>query len=151
MNWDIKKFDELTVNELYSILKERVDVFVVEQTCPYPECDGKDIKCFHLFAKENDEIIAYLRILPPGVSYDETGIGRVLVKDKHRGKGLAIEMMNRAIKFIQEEMKFKKIKISAQQYLIDFYGSFGFKISSEGYLEDGIPHIDMIYEKQVRN
>ncbi|QGU94854.1 GNAT family N-acetyltransferase [Clostridium bovifaecis] len=151
MNWYVKTFNELTVSELYSILKERVGVFVVEQTCPYPECDGKDNKCFHLFAEENNEVIAYLRILPPGVSYDEAALGRVLVKEGYRRKGLAIEMINRAIKFIEEEMKLKKIKISAQQYLIDFYESFGFKVFSEGYLEDGIPHIDMIYEKQARS
>lgn len=145
MNWHIKKFDELTTIELYNILKERVNIFVVEQNCPYLEVDDKDIESFHLFAEERGEIVAYLRILPPGVSFKEMSLGRVIVKKEYRSKGLGKELVKRSLEFVQKEMREEKIKISAQQYLIDFYGGFGFKISSEGYLEDDIPHIEMTY------
>lgn len=147
MKWHIKKFDELTLNELYNILKERTNIFVVEQNCPYPEIDGKDTQCFHLFAEENGDIVAYLRILPPGVSFQEMALGRVIVKKEYRGLGLGKELLRRGIEFAEKEMKEQKIKIAAQQYLTKFYGSFGFKVASETYLEDGIPHVNMIYKK----
>lgn len=146
MEWNLKKFNELSTYELYSILKARTDVFVVEQECPYHECDGKDDKCFHLYAVEGENTVAYLRILPPGVSFAEASIGRVLVRKEYRGMGLAREMMTKAIEFIENELKENRIKISAQQYLVGFYSSLNFKIASEGYLDDGIPHIDMIYD-----
>lgn len=144
MNFQLKTFDELTTTELYKILKERTDVFVVEQHCPYPEVDGKDLQSYHLFKEENGEIIAYLRILPPGVSYSELSIGRVLVKKEYRGQHLARQMMQEALTFISNVLKVNTVKIQAQQYLQDFYSSFGFKVISEVYLEDGIPHIDML-------
>ena len=147
MNFTLKKFEQLTNNELYSILKVRTEVFVVEQNCPYPEVDGKDLKSYHLYKEENGEIIAYLRILPPGVSYKELSIGRVLVKKEYRGQKLAHQMMEYALQFIQNELNETAVKIQAQAHLHKFYGSFGFKAVSETYLEDNIPHIDMILEK----
>lgn len=147
MKFQLKTFNELTTTELYNILKERTDVFVVEQNCPYPEVDGKDLQSYHLFKEENGEIIAYLRILPPGVSYPELSIGRVLVKEDYRGQKLAQQMMEEALSYITSELKETTVKIQAQHYLEDFYRSFGFEVISEVYLEDGIPHIDMLLKK----
>ncbi|KNF08274.1 putative acyltransferase [Gottschalkia purinilytica] len=147
MQWEIKTFQDLEILELYNIIKERIDVFVVEQNCPYTECDNKDIEAFHLMLKDKDNIIAYLRILPKGVSYEEVSLGRIMVSDGYRGEGYAKEMMLKAIKFVEEEMEETKIRISAQNYLVDFYKSFGFNIVSDIYLEDSIPHVEMFYEK----
>lgn len=142
--WYLKAFDALSTKELYAILKERTNVFVVEQNCPYLEVDGKDEASYHLFKEVNGDIAAYLRILPPCVSYTESSIGRVLVKKEYRGQGLAYEMMQKGIDFIHNELQQRDIKIQAQDYLRAFYGSFGFEAVSDVYLEDNIPHIDMV-------
>ncbi|MFD3156927.1 GNAT family N-acetyltransferase [Haloimpatiens sp. FM7330] len=147
MNFKIKKFRELTVDELYKILRVRNEVFVIEQKCLYQDCDKKDEKAYHLFGIENNEIAAYLRILEKGISYNEISIGRVLVNEKYRGKGLARKILLQAIDFIEKNLNEKEIRISAQNYLVNFYKSLGFKIISDVYLEDGIPHIEMIYKK----
>ena len=147
MNFTLKTFNQLTNTELYSILQERTNVFVVEQNCPYPEVDGKDAQSYHLYKAENGEIIAYLRILPPGVSYAELSIGRVLVKKEYRGRKLAHELMERALQFIEAELNEITVKIQAQDYLRNFYSSFGFEAISEVYLDDGIPHVDMLLQK----
>ena len=146
MNWKIKKFHELELKEMYEILALRSKVFVVEQECPYQDCDGKDEYSYHLFCKEEDKVIAGLRIIKKGISYDEISIGRVCVDKNYRGSGSAREMMFKAIKFIVEELKESVIKIQAQSYLIEFYKSLGFKAVSDEYLEDDIPHIDMLYK-----
>ncbi|MFI3064452.1 GNAT family N-acetyltransferase [Streptococcus suis] len=145
----MKAFDQLSLQELYSILTLRVDVFVVEQACPYPEVDGKDPNCLHLLGMDNGELVAYLRILPAGLSYDEVSIGRVVIKPSHRGKGLGRPMMEQAIAYITTEWKESQIKIGAQAYVEKFYSSLGFEPVSEVYLEDDIPHLDMLYTKPV--
>jgi ElaA protein len=147
MNWKIKRFQELKTEEIYEILRIRNEVFIVEQHCAYLDCDDKDRTAVHLFLVENHEIIAYLRILQKGISYDEISIGRVLVNENHRGKGLAQEMMNKAITFIEEDLKEREIRISAQAHLIGFYKGCGFEKVSEVYLEDDIPHMEMLYKK----
>lgn len=147
MTWYVKAFHELTATEVYTILKERTDVFVVEQNCPYPEVDGKDLKSYHLYKVEQDEIVAYARLLPKGVSYEEASIGRVLVKKEYRGRGLAQELLKRSLAYLEQSLEETTIKIQAQDYLRDFYGSFGFKAISDTYLEDGIPHVDMLLTK----
>ncbi len=147
MNWHLKRFNELTINEIYEILRLRNEVFVVEQTCAYQECDGKDINSYHLYSEENGQIISYLRIIEKGVSYDEVSIGRVLVRKNYRGQGISREMMLKAIKFIEQTLSEEEIRIQAQAYLAEFYKSFGFNEISAEYLEDGIPHIDMLYKK----
>ena len=149
MNWKIKKFNELNAEEIYKILALRNEIFIVEQECPYLDCDNKDFNSYHLFAEENGEVVAYLRILKKGVSYDEVSIGRVAVKQSHRGKGISREMMLKAIDFIENNLCEDTIKIQAQAYLIKFYSSLGFKAVSEEYLEDNIPHIDMLYKKGI--
>lgn len=145
METTIKPFLDLSLEELYDILALRTDVFVVEQECPYPEVDGRDKDCQHVQVREGDELVAYLRILPRGLSFEEVSIGRVLVKQGHRSKGLARPMMQAAMDFILTEWKEDAIRISAQTYLEAFYASFGFEPVSEPYLEDGIPHLDMLY------
>ena len=145
MNFEIKKFSELSTEELYKILKARIDVFVVEQNCPYEECDGKDYESYHLFYRKNDKIIAYLRVIPAGISYSEPSIGRVFVDKDHRRRGIAGEMMEKAIDFLENDIEADFIRLSAQKYLLNFYEELGFVKVSEEYLEDGIPHIEMLY------
>ncbi|HFU4059432.1 TPA: GNAT family N-acetyltransferase [Streptococcus suis] len=149
MQWEIKAFDQLSLQELYTILTLRTDVFIVEQACPYPEVDGKDPNCLHLLGTDEGELVAYLRILPAGLSYDEVSIGRVVIKSSHRGKGLAQPMMEQAIDFITTVWEDSQIKIGAQAHLEKFYSSLGFEPVSEVYLEDNIPHLDMLYSKPV--
>lgn len=144
MDWKIKTFDELTAKELYDILQQRCDIFVVEQTCPYPDIDGADLKTWQLFAyAEDGTLAASMRLLPAGVTYDAFAMGRVAVARQFRGHGIAREMMEKAIAFARNELGEKLIKIGAQEYLLSFYSSLGFRPISEVYLEDGIPHIDM--------
>ena len=147
MIWKIKSFDELENKELYKILNLRSEVFVVEQECPFNDCDGKDEECYHLYLENNDKILAYLRVVKKGISYSETSIGRVVVSKEVRKKGIAKELMLRGITFIEEELKENEIRISAQVYLVDFYKSLGFVEVSDVYLEDDIPHIEMLYKK----
>jgi ElaA protein len=147
MEWKIKKFDELSSRELYDILQQRVDVFVVEQNCAYAEIDGKDVDAYHLFAVDDGKVAAYTRILLPGVSFDEVSIGRVLVNMGYRGEGLGQELMKKTMGFVTEELKEKSIRISAQEYLLEFYLSLGFEEASDVYIEDGIPHMDMVFTK----
>jgi len=146
MKWEIRKFNELSGDEVYEILKLRSEIFVVEQECIYEDCDGKDKNSYHLFAKENGQIILYLRILEKGISYDEISIGRVLIYKEYRGKGLAKLMMTRAIQFIENTLNEKIVRISAQEYLLNFYLSLRFVKVSEVYLEDNIPHVEMLYK-----
>ena len=144
MKLSIKKFKELTLDELYDILQIRIDVFVVEQECPYPECDGFDKVAVHLFYQKNNKIVAYTRILPPDSRYKDPSIGRVIVNSGERGTGLGNKVMNESIRYIKDNYPGEKIKIQAQSYLEKFYSSIGFKKISDEYLEDNIPHIDMI-------
>lgn len=148
MKWYCKKFQELSLTEFHQILKLRIDVFVVEQECVYHELDGKDEKAYHLFAlAENhpDEIITYSRIFKPGDYFKEATFGRVVVHPDYRNQKLGYLLVDRTIKTIEEKFKFP-IKISAQTYLKKFYESFRFQQISEEYLDDGIPHIDMLKE-----
>ncbi len=145
--WEIKPFAGLCINELYDLLKLRVDVFVVEQNCVYPELDEKDRHpdTFHLSGRNgNRELAAYLRILPPGLSFPQPCIGRVVVLKKYRGQGLCRLMIKRAVDQADRNWPGMDIKISAQAYLESFYQSYGFKKVSEPYLEDGIPHLEML-------
>ena len=145
MEWKIKKFEELTVFELYEILKAREEVFIVEQNCIYHDIDSNDQDSYHLFLEDEGQIISYLRILPRGVKYDEVSIGRVLTKISHRRKGYGEVLVQKAIDFVEEALGEKEIRISAQSYLRGFYGDLGFKVVSDVYLEDGIDHYEMLY------
>ena len=145
MEWKIKRFEELTTTELYEILRVRAEVFVVEQTCIYQDLDEKDKRAYHLYCEESGKVKAYLRILDRGISYPEISIGRVLTTENNRRKGLAREMMEKAIDFIGKELGENQIRISGQLYLQVFYESLGFQTVSEMYLEDDIPHVEMLY------
>ena len=147
MQWQIKKFNALSIDELYEVLKLRVDVFVVEQHCPYPEIDGKDRheQTMHLIGRDaGSHVAAYLRILPKGVGFDQVSLGRVVVAFDHREKGVCREMVRIALDWIDENWLDEPVKIGAQVYLKSFYEEFGFVPVSNSYLEDGIPHIDMV-------
>jgi ElaA protein len=143
VNWTIKRFDELTLDELYNLLQLRNEVFIVEQNCIYKDLDGKDRSAWHLMAIENDKLIAYTRILPPGVSYNDPAIGRVVTSPSKRRSGIGKELMKRSIEACEKLFGTISITLSAQVYLKSFYGSFGFIVVGEEYLEDGIPHIKM--------
>ena len=146
MNTVIKKFSELSTEEIYHILKLRSEVFVVEQNCVYQDIDEKDQKAIHLFIEKNNEIIAYTRIFKKGDYYEENpSIGRVVVSKKERGKNLGKEIMIESIEFIKKEMEGRKIELSAQKYLDKFYKELSFYSEGEDYLEDGIPHQRMFY------
>lgn len=142
-----KKFNELTLEELYEILKLRSEVFVVEQKCIYNDIDGKDLTSSHIMIKENGKIKAYLRASQQGVSYEDASLGRVLVSPDGRGKGYAKTIVTKGVEYILNNFNTTKITISAQEYLKNFYSEIGFKPISEVYDEDGIPHLDMTFEK----
>lgn len=144
MEWIIKRFNELTVSELYDICKERVNIFVVEQQCPYPELDDLDKQAWHLYLPAADGIAAYLRILPKGTAYKELSLGRIIVNRQHRKQGLGKELVERGLQFVKEELSEDVVRIQAQAHLHKFYGAFGFTGVSDIYLEDGIPHLDML-------
>tara|TARA_B100002003_G_C14017565_1_gene490807 strand:- start:421 stop:858 length:438 start_codon:yes stop_codon:yes gene_type:complete len=144
MNISIKKFNELSLSELYQILQLRSEVFVVEQNCVYQDIDGKDDKALHIIGEVNGEIVAYTRCFDKGFYFEESAIGRVVVKDNQRKYGYGHQIMKASIKAIKDHFGTENIKLSAQQYLIKFYESHGFTSIGEGYLEDGIPHIAMV-------
>ncbi|MDA7745736.1 GNAT family N-acetyltransferase [Psychromonas sp.] len=142
---NVNFFAELSVSRLYEILKLRQDVFLLEQSCLYADLDDLDQKALHilLISEEDDNLLAYCRILPAGTKFSDVSIGRLAVSDNERKKGYAKQVMQKAIDFIAEEMQASKVKISAQYYLYSFYESFGFKAVSEPFDEDGIKHIEM--------
>ena len=141
--WKIKEFNELSVNELYQILKIRQEVFIVEQTCYYLDADGYDEKAIHLWAVKEGEILAYCRIFKEGVKYEEPSIGRVLTNQNFRNFKLGKILMKLALEVIEARLGSKKVRISAQDYLIKFYNEFGFYDTGKKYLEDDIPHTEM--------
>ena len=140
MEISVKKFDELTKKELYEVLKARCRVFVVEQTCPYLDPDGKDYEAYHLLAQENGEIKAYLRFFKK--DRDTLQMGRVLTLARKTGLGNLI--IPAAVEYIKNNLPESKIFIEAQTYATGFYAKFGFKVRGEEFLEDGIPHTPMI-------
>lgn len=144
--WRIKHWNELTREEVYELIALRTRVFIVEQNCPYLDADGKDKHSYHLFALgKNDECISYLRIVEPGFAYNEWAIGRVCTDLSIRNIGVGKEMMAVAMKWLKEKKGDPAVRLSAQTHLIKFYESFGFISTGKEYLEDGIPHTEMIY------
>jgi ElaA protein len=145
LHWTIRHFSELSTAELYSIIRLRIAVFVVEQNCPYQEADGKDQQAFHVMGfNEQHELSAYARVLPAGVSFAETSIGRVITSKNERGSGSGKELMKQCLLFIEGLYGKVPVRIGAQCYLIRFYSGLGFEIVSEEYLEDNIPHVEML-------
>lgn len=149
--WSIKTFSELSASELYKILKARVDVFVVEQNCPYPDLDGYDERALHLWAEENGQVLAYCRIFDRGIKFPECSIGRVLTTENARGKNIGRQLMKYAVETIENRFRTGEIRISAQDYLLKFYAEFGFEDTGKKYQEDDIPHTEMVRCKIVKS
>lgn len=148
IHWQIKSFDQLNNLHLYKILQLRINVFMLEQNCLYPECDDKDMYSFHLFGIDENEVVAYARLLPPSVSYNEASIGRVIIAESYRGKGIGYQLMQKAIDKLDNDFPSTEIRISAQSHLQSFYEKLDFKVVSDVYLEDNIPHIEMLFTKK---
>ena len=142
--WIYKQFDDLTPSELYAILQLRNEVFVVEQRCVFQDADDKDQPSYHLMGWENNKLMAYARLVPPGIAYKEASIGRVVTSPAARRSGAGRELMQVAIAACKKLFAINTIRIGAQLYLKNFYGSLGFFPKGEIYLEDGIEHIQML-------
>jgi ElaA protein len=141
--WKIKPFEALSLSELYNVLQLRSEVFVVEQNCVYQDIDGKDQKALHVIGEYNGETVAYCRIFKSGDYFEQSSIGRVIVKETYRDKKWGHDLIREAIEAIKNSFGETGITISAQLYLKKFYENHGFVQTSEEYLEDGIPHIEM--------
>jgi len=142
-SWSLKKFDELLPHELYAILQLRNAVFVVEQNSVYQDCDDKDQHSYHLMGWKKEILVAYSRLIPPGIAYKNASIGRVVTATVFRGKNIGRELMILSINYINELFGQPSVTIGAQLYLKNFYTSLGFVETSDVYLEDGIKHIKM--------
>lgn len=142
-DWKIKRFQALSVDELYKILKLRSEVFVVEQNCVYLDIDDKDQKALHLFKEIDGKMVAYARLFKSNDYFEFASIGRVVTHPDFRAKKMGHALMKEAIQAIENHFGEKQITISAQLYLKKFYESHGFTQTSEMYLEDDIPHIEM--------
>lgn len=143
MQWELKTFAELSNLELYEILRARAEVFVVEQNCVYQDCDGHDLHSRHLLGRVNGELAAYLRVVPPGRKYPEASFGRVITVPAFRGKSLGKALIAEALRRLDAEGA-GSLRISAQAYLERFYEGFGFARTGSEYLEDNIPHVEMV-------
>ena len=141
----VKKFEELDVGELYEIMQARAEVFVVEQECVYQDLDGVDKEAYHVYLRENGELVAYLRVLDKGKRLDEVSVGRVI--SLKRGLGLGKRLMRAGLQVAKEKFGATIVKVGAQVQAKGFYESVGFRQVSGEYDEDGIPHIYMIYEE----
>jgi ElaA protein len=145
IKWRLLSYSALSLDDLYALLALRQEVFVVEQDCPYQDLDGKDFHAFHLMGVGHDRLLAYARILPPGTSYPaDCSIGRVITRADVRGKGLGLEVMRLSIAHCVRLFGHIPIRISAQSYLEQFYAGLGFQKTGKEYLEDGIPHMEML-------
>lgn len=142
--WNVAEFEQIPATTLYNILKTRSEVFVVEQNCSYLDADGTDDKAIHLWAEYNGTIAAYCRIFGSGIKYNEPSIGRVLTHGSFRNVNLGKMLMRNALQILETKFETTAVRISAQDYLLSFYSGFGFAETGKKYLEDGIPHSEMI-------
>jgi len=149
MKWNAKAWRDLSRDEFHAIIRLRVDVFVLEQDCAYSDLDGKDLRSWHVWAEDQcsstgASAVSYARVLAPGVSYAEPSIGRVATRRDRRGAGMGKELMRRSLEVAERLWPGQGVRISAQCYLEEWYGDLGFTSVGEPYLEDGIPHIQML-------
>ncbi|MDO5510722.1 MAG: GNAT family N-acetyltransferase [Weeksellaceae bacterium] len=144
LHWQLKTFDELSNLDIYEVLRLRAEVFVVEQNAAYQDVDKIDIGSHHLLGMHHDQLVTYCRIIPPGQYFTEACLGRVVTREKYRKQGFSRKAVFLALQAIQNLYNTSECRISAQEYLIDFYTSFGFEVVSERYLEDGLPHFQML-------
>jgi ElaA protein len=148
LDWQIKHYSDLNLNEFHDIIALRLEAFVVEQNCAYLELDGKDKRSYHLICRNGKgDVVATARILPPGISYKDPSIGRVVIKDDIRGLGIGHDLMDRCIQFSRTEFGPAAIRISAQKHLENYYEKHGFRSTGKEYLEDDIPHVEMLLEQ----
>lgn len=145
----VKHYRELSTDELYDILRVRQEVFFLEQQVDCEDLDGVDGECVHMWESEDGAITGYLRMIPAGMVYEQASIGRVLVRERFRRRGISRRMMADALEYIKSEWGAQDVMISAQAYLVDYYSGFGFRVVSDEYLDGGIPHYKMLLEKQV--
>jgi ElaA protein len=146
ITWSVLHFEDLSVKQLFDVLQLRNQIFIVEQNCPYLDVDEKDLNSFHVFGvNQQQKIIATSRVLPPGVSYSEASIGRVAVAIDSRGTGIGDELNRVSMEFIRNYFGDIPIRLSAQKHLTNYYNKHGFKVVSDPYDEDGIPHVEMLY------
>jgi ElaA protein len=148
LDWRFAAFDELSAREVHDIFQVRVEVFVIEQDCPFQDVDGADPASWHLIGRSGagGPVLAYCRLVPAGVKFAEPSIGRVLTTEKVRGTGAGRELMREALKRAATLWPGQAIRIGAQRHLERFYEELGFEKCSEPYIEDGIPHIEMLRE-----
>lgn len=144
LTWVLKQFDELDPHELYALLRLRSEVFVVEQNCVFLDLDNKDQSSYHLMGWRDNKLVAYTRLVPPGVAYEQPSIGRVVTSPSARAEGMGKLLMEQSISEAEKLFGRVPIRIGAQVYLKKFYTSLGFEQSSDIYDEDGIDHIEMI-------
>ena len=143
MNWQTAHFDDFTAHNLYTVMRLRQEVFVLEQNCVYPDLDGLDLSADHILCWEDSELLAYLRCLKPGLCYPQSSIGRIVVAPTARGRDLGRELVTRGIAYNFQQWPDSDIRIGAQRYLEAFYASLGFVTDGEPYIEDGIEHVHM--------
>lgn len=148
IEWSCLEFQQLPPAELYSILQLRTEVFVIEQSCVYQDMDDYDQPARHVVGRLDEKLVCYARLLPPGLKTDSASIGRVITKQAIRGRGHGKELMQKSLAYCRDYWPQASITVSAQQYLEEFYQTLGFETVSKPYLEDGIPHLEMLL-KQV--
>ena len=144
VNWQWYRLGELSAVQLYAMLEARIAIFVVEQNCAYQDLDGLDLDAEHLIGWSGREVAGYLRVLAPGTRFEHPSIGRIITTQRFRGTGLGRDIVAKGIERTRLRYPGRMIRISAQSYLEKFYGSFGFKTVSEPYMEDNIPHVEML-------
>ena len=147
LSWDWKSFDELNKDELYKVLKFRQEIFIVEQKSWYVDADNLDQFSLHLLVQNTQGLMGYLRLTPPGKKYKEASIGRVSIREDHRGKKLGDKLLSKGIEKSKQVYKSSSCRISAQEYLIAYYENQGFRVQGTPYDEDGIPHIEMLLDE----
>ncbi len=148
LEWTIKHYPDLTTNEFHDIIELRLRVFVVEQNCSYLDLDGKDKKAYHLICRDGfGKVMATARILPQNTVYeDAAAIGRVVIDPEIRGRGMGHELMDRCVRFASAEFGGIPIRISAQKHLEKYYNKHEFTTTGNEYLEDDIPHVEMLFK-----
>jgi ElaA protein len=144
LDWQWYRFEDLSPHDLYAILKLRAEIFVIEQQCIYQDPDSQDQHAMHLVCKQNQQIVAYARVLPSNEKYpDWVSIGRIVTHPSVRGQGLGKQLVARALAYLEEQNNQMPVVISAQFHLKKFYMTFGFAQEGQPYDEDGIEHIKM--------
>ena len=152
VEWIAKRFDELSLLELYAVIQLRQSVFVVEQSCCYLDADGLDVHCWHLFGKTpSAEVVAYLRLLQPGQRYAEASVGRFAVDRRFRGSGLGKRLAEEGMRLVNRLYPGEPLRVAAQAYLEHFYETLGFVRVGEPFVEDGIPHVEMYLDGAYRS